>query len=282
MNPQEVKGERCPTLFPVADTGPAEWDYRVLPFPGINRVYFAQSSESYPPDPFYVGMVYGSGKTGISSLAILPDQQLYGGVSVFQEGFGNTLAGQVKYATAKIPSAFPFWEESNLLVVGTQAPILATGVTPTIVGNVVRMIDIDSAERKFEGLFRCAREVDFEDGMENEFAKDLTVMVQENGPRTKEILARLLENPAISPNVFSEALRWLGRMEDKPSHEARRWILEKALTSPAPQTRNGALIGLSSMDDPHAIHYLESAMKGEKIDLVRRSMKKVVDQLTNR
>jgi HEAT repeat protein len=118
--------------------------------------------------------------------------------------------------------------------------------------------------------------------MENEFAKDLTVMVQEYGPRTKEILARLLENPAISPNVFSEALRWLGRMEDKRSHEARRWILEKALTSPAPQTRNGALIGLSSMDDPHAVQYLETAMQDEKIDLVRRSMKKVVEQLTNR
>lgn len=134
----------------------------------------------------------------------------------------------------------------------------------------------------FDPLFRFARGFRFEDGMESEFSAHLTSLVQTYGPFSRDILAQIFEDNTISAEVLSEALRWLGRMEDQPSYEARLWLLEKALSSSSPTVRDGASLGLASMDDPRAARYLEAALERETLPDLRHDMEEVLRQLTNR
>lgn len=153
-------------------------------------------------------------------------------------------------------------------------------VTPETENLTLPMTD-QEAELRFESLFRSARESHFEDGMESEFSRYLISLVQAYGPVSKDILARLIEDRTISPEVLSEALRWLGRMEGESTYEARLWLLEKGLNSPDATVRDGAALGLASMDDPRAIPYLEAAIQAEKLTDLRHDMEEVLDQLKN-
>lgn len=133
----------------------------------------------------------------------------------------------------------------------------------------------------FDSLFRSVRELRFEDGMESYFSEHLISLVRTYGPFSKDILAQIFEDSTISPEVLSEALRWLGRMEDQPSYEARLWLLERALNSSSPTVRDGASLGLASLDDPRAARYLQAAIESEQIPDLRRDMEDVLSQLTN-
>ena len=154
-------------------------------------------------------------------------------------------------------------------------PVILQSENPTV------LVTDEEAESRFESLFRSARESHFEDGMESQFSRYLTSLVQAYGPISKDILARLFEDRRISPEVLSEALRWLGRMEDQPTYGARLWLLEKGLTSPDASVRDGATLGLASMDDPRAIPYLERAIQAEKMTELRHDMEEVLGQLKN-
>ena len=137
------------------------------------------------------------------------------------------------------------------------------------------------AESRFETIFQNARELQFEDGIETEFSREMIALVKAYGPMSRDILARLFEDKRMSPEVLSEALRWLGRMDDERSYETRLWLLERGLTSPAALVRDGATLGLASMDDPRAIPYLSDAIHSEKLTELRKDMGQVLAQLKN-
>ncbi len=137
------------------------------------------------------------------------------------------------------------------------------------------------AEAKFRSVFEQGAEEKFEDGMESEFSRELESLVKAYGAASKPILARLLEDASISPAVWAEALRCLGRLDDPASREARLWVLEKGLTSPFLIIRDGAALGLASMDDPSAIPYLQLAVDSERVPELRTDMEQVLSQLAS-
>jgi hypothetical protein len=137
------------------------------------------------------------------------------------------------------------------------------------------------AEARFRFVFQRGAEEEFEDGMESEFSRELESLVTIYGSASKPILARLLDDAEISPRVWAEALRWLGRLHDPASHEARLWVLEKGLSSMFPIVRDGAALGLSSMDDPAAIPYLQRAVDSEVIAELRTDMEQILSQLVS-
>jgi hypothetical protein len=156
-----------------------------------------------------------------------------------------------------------------------------TGVSPLLSSaSTLPIIDIQ-AHSTFDSLFRSVRGSRFEDGMESYFSKYLTSLVQRYGPFSKDILAQIFEDRTISSEVLSEALRWFGQMEDGSSYEARLWLLEKGLSSPSPTVRDGASLGLASLDDPRAARYLEAAIMSEQIADLRQDMEDVLAQLTH-
>ena len=133
--------------------------------------------------------------------------------------------------------------------------------------------------REMTALCRAAREEHFEDGVETSFSRQLVRLIGAYGEEAVEALAEIIRLREIGEDVSSEALRWLGLMERTTSYRRRRRLLEDCLFSPSPGIRDGAVLGLSFMDDQHAIPYIETALEIEDRDWLRRTMEQVIADL---
>jgi hypothetical protein len=120
-------------------------------------------------------------------------------------------------------------------------------------------------------LFHDAREMVFVDGMETEFSRRLVRVVRE-APFALDVITNMIVSGSVSEEVAAESLRWLGEMRDQDTHFQRRFLLEKSLLSESPRVRDGAVSGLSYLDDPHAEAYLKDAAQRETIESLREDM----------
>ncbi|MBN3908608.1 MAG: HEAT repeat domain-containing protein [Nostoc sp. NMS1] len=132
---------------------------------------------------------------------------------------------------------------------------------------------------ELETLFITGKEEYFEDGFESNFSRGLISCVQKYGNDAIEAITCFIVYEKISPEVASEALRWLGEINHPESYKFRLWLLERSLNCPSSRVRDGAILGLSYLNDPHAITYLERAIEQEKIMELREDMKQVLAQL---
>jgi hypothetical protein len=128
-------------------------------------------------------------------------------------------------------------------------------------------------------LFHTSWNEAFEDGMESAFSRSLQEFVRRHGVTAVNVITRLISNELVSVELASEALRWLGRMEDPTTYHDRRWLLEHSLTHSSGYVRDGAVLGLSSMDDPHATSALRQAMAREPLPQLRKNMAQAIEQL---
>jgi len=133
--------------------------------------------------------------------------------------------------------------------------------------------------QKMLALFEAAKEQNFEDGMESEFSKELIDLVKESGVGAIAALAHLIIEEKVNPEVASEALRWLGRINHPASYPRRLWLLERSLRCSSARVRDGATLGLAFLDDPHARTYLRQVIQQEKIPELRADMERVLAQL---
>jgi hypothetical protein len=129
-------------------------------------------------------------------------------------------------------------------------------------------------------LFIAAKEEFFEDGMESNFSRGLLDLVERYSKAAIEALADLILGENVNPEVASEALRWLGQIENPLSHRERRWLLEKSLlSSRSAKIRDGALLGLSFLGDPEAIPYVARAIQQEPVRELRQDMIQTLEEL---
>ena len=133
--------------------------------------------------------------------------------------------------------------------------------------------------RHIDSLVRSAKGELFEDGMDSGFSLGLFAAVAQHGKHAVTELGRQILGGTASSEIASEALRWLGRMPDIQSYRARRWLLERSLLCPCPRVRDGAIVGLASMGDPHSAAYVGQAVERETVDELRRDMAVVLDYL---
>ncbi|MEL6927131.1 MAG: HEAT repeat domain-containing protein [Cyanobacteria bacterium J06600_6] len=133
--------------------------------------------------------------------------------------------------------------------------------------------------QEIESIFWSAREEFFEDGMESEFSNKLCSTILKYGSDAIEVITLLIVYGKVCPEVASESLRWLGRIEQPESYEFRRWLLERSLTLSSGIARDGAILGLASMDDKHSIPYLKEAIKDEPSAELKQDMEQVLEQL---
>ena len=132
---------------------------------------------------------------------------------------------------------------------------------------------------ELERVFWAANGEAFEDGMESAFSRELIWMVRRHSDQAMEAITHLLVYERVSPEAASEALRWLGRVEDAPTYTYRRWLLERCLLCSSPLVRDGAGLGLASLNDPHAAPYLRHALSNESCIELRKGFDQVLAQL---
>lgn len=137
----------------------------------------------------------------------------------------------------------------------------------------------DALYLKIEAAFRTAKGEFFEDGMENTFSQQLNSFIKSYSNGALEAITCLIVYEKVDSEAAGEALRWLGRINHTESYEYRRWLLERSLSLSSSRLRDGAILGLASMDDKHAIPYLKVAIEKEQCFELKADMKQVLEQL---
>lgn len=134
-------------------------------------------------------------------------------------------------------------------------------------------------ESTIDHLFESAEEQYFEDGMESDFSRELVSLIKKYGNLAMSEIAYLITYGRVDNEVASEALRWLGHIDDPLTYGWRLWILEKSLSSNSPIVRDGAGLGLASMGDAHAIQYIKKAIERETITELRYDLQGALEEL---
>jgi hypothetical protein len=129
-------------------------------------------------------------------------------------------------------------------------------------------------------LRRNSREV-FEDGMESELSRSLTEQIDRHGEQAISELASAFDSPDFAPHVLGEALRWVGRASHFASLRTRLWLLCNSLSHPSTLVREGAILGLASLDDRRAIPSVERAIESESSQTLRSDLVELLAQLQN-
>jgi len=137
----------------------------------------------------------------------------------------------------------------------------------------------EELERRINTLFMISGDEEFESGMISDFSKELCSIINSHDKNAMEIISYLFLYRKINPVVMSEALRWLGRIEQEESHSYRLWLLEKNLESSLIYVRDGAISGVAALDDPSAIPAVSRAIEKETCRELCDDMKAVLEQL---
>jgi len=171
--------------------------------------------------------------------------------------------------------------EHNVVPSSEFASVLPSLTAWQVENSTVQQERPEEIDQEFTILFEAAKEQVFEDGMESEFSKELISLVKKYGDAAMEVVADLITNERVNAEVASEALRWLGRMDHSTSYHFRRWLLERSLGCSSAMVRDGAALGLASLNDPHAILYLKQAILREEHAELCEDMEQVLVQLEN-
>jgi HEAT repeat protein len=119
----------------------------------------------------------------------------------------------------------------------------------------------------------------FQDGIQSQFSRSLVALLATKGNAALRAIAQYVSSDCANPDVVSEALRWLADYPD-PAFANERWrLLLQTLRHPNPRVRDGAILGLSTLDSPHALPMLEEARSTETIRELRRLLDAVIEQL---
>lgn len=133
--------------------------------------------------------------------------------------------------------------------------------------------------QKLQWLFSEAQDETFADGMESNLSRGLQILLADYGEMAMNQIILLEEQEQITAEVLSETLRCLGNIDNNVAYSRRRWFLEYALQHPSIQVRDGAILGLSFLEDPRVVPALEAALCREHHDTLRADLQQVIGDL---
>ncbi len=134
-------------------------------------------------------------------------------------------------------------------------------------------------ESKIKELFSFARYAEFDYGTDNEFRRRLESIVNEFGVTAINTIKKAINSQGIDLDAAWATLRYLGKIEQPSTYRHRLSVLIHMLDHASPKVRDGAVLGIASMDSSLAIPGLEFAIKKEKIADLRLDMELILRQL---
>ncbi len=137
----------------------------------------------------------------------------------------------------------------------------------------------DRLAGEIEGLFASAGSETFEDGFDSPLSLELQRLVLRHGEMTLEIISDLVLGDKVAAEVAAEALRCVGEMDNRATHDARRRLLERCLACSSHIARDGAVVGLSDLNDPDSIPAIEAAAASEDYRLLRANLSDLAERL---
>lgn len=178
----------------------------------------------------------------------------------------------------------PTPEENDSSIFGSQIQYGIddwTTMTPVQpVGHIYTAQEMQRLHGELTVLFADAKEEVFEDGVESEFSSHLLALIDEYGEFAMNQIILMAEEDKVEHEVLAEALRWFGHMEDGVAYSRRRWLLEQNLCAPSVAVRDGAILGLSFLEDLRSAPALERARQLEVHDALRADIEQVLHDLS--
>lgn len=153
-------------------------------------------------------------------------------------------------------------------------------ISTPVVDDLSTHLDASTAKNEVDRLFSLAMYIDLEPGMENAFSRGLEKLIARHGdPALSEIQSFILEERTKS-SIAMEALQYIGRMDSNRWKTERRKLLEQCLLrSRSAWVRDGAGLGLASLDDPRSIGAVKTAIAKESSNSLKKDLKSVLEQL---
>ena len=161
------------------------------------------------------------------------------------------------------PIALPSWRRHEIV---TSADSAQAEVDPVLVEQMRQMFERGASEF-------------FEDGMDSNFARELSLSVVEHGNAAIAAIAEYLFSSTVDSEVGSEALRRLADVGDRRILASRWALLERGLRHRSSRVRDGAILGFAALDDQRALELLKSVETGEPVPELRNLIRKVIEQL---
>ena len=115
--------------------------------------------------------------------------------------------------------------------------------------------------------------------MDSLFSREIEQLVHAFGESALRPIESAVAVPHTSQEVLAEALITLGRLIDPVTHQGRLRLLLRQLRSESAWVRDGALQGLSWMEDASAVAGLRRAAKVESIRELRANIEVVISEL---
>ncbi|HIJ70521.1 MAG TPA: HEAT repeat domain-containing protein [Planctomycetes bacterium] len=139
--------------------------------------------------------------------------------------------------------------------------------------------EVGELKERVGRVFGMGAEESFEDGMISKFSSEICSLVINKGDFAILEISHLILKEKVAPELASEALRWLGRVDDDNTYSSRSWLLQRSLGCSSAYVRDGAALGIASMNDTRAIQSLEKAIECEKYAELKKDLEEVLAQL---
>lgn len=121
-------------------------------------------------------------------------------------------------------------------------------------------------------LFDTYRHEEFDTDIAYEFTNDLDTFIQTNGEAAIRIINNLMKKQVFDENIISETLKALGRIENKNTKEQRYQVLMYFIKHDSAIIRDGAVSGLSFLDDKRALPQLYMLFETETVPILKNNI----------
>lgn len=118
---------------------------------------------------------------------------------------------------------------------------------------------------------RCRANADISIGVGE--PANLRAIIENEASSNFDAIIALSDRNLLQPEIYSDFLEFLGRMESQVSLEKRKHLLRKEIRNHDPQIRYGAISGLVGAGDKESKPLLESVARNERSPLILRALR---------
>ena len=137
-------------------------------------------------------------------------------------------------------------------------------------------------DEEIANLFSLANHIALEPGFPNSFSEGLEKVIEERGNQALMAIQDLVLSERVKSSIAMEALQYVGDAESRTWLNARRKMLESCLLkSTSSWVRDGAGLGIASLNDSRSIDSLDRAIQKETSEALKEDLKLVLHQLQN-
>ena len=161
-----------------------------------------------------------------------------------------------------------------------RSDLVSTDSSTPLLDFYSRHAEAQAVKYEIERLFSLATFIDLEPGMTNSFSEGLEQVIERHGSRALDAIKRIILNEETASSIAMEALKYIGNTDSSRWHNERRLMIEDCLrSSHSAWVRDGAGLGLSSLDNPRSIPAIERAIAKESSKALKEDLKLVLNQL---